>query len=358
MFPPLIRFDEHAESLFRALVLRRCTRKGKHVTATRFLWIGLASALVVGAVVAGLAFAPQLLVPASPTENPGTTQGPDVGAASAPIGVPTWAVGDDWSYNVTLTAVADGHNVTLVKGRVTETVVGVLPDQGQGEAYNVTVDGTFALDPSAAAMAGLAMRHDLPPIVFTEATVSGYSWYRTADLAKLTDVRSLKLSGSAGMHASAHLTVDAQATYDPPWDHWSFPMEEDEGWNVTTKATVQGQAVLRVDYPSGWVEVGHNFSFEAPLNYSVASGEFEDVETPAGVFSALPTVVEPHLPDAADAMAAEVSLALDLGMSGDHHRPRAVAWFSADAGNVVRAIADSSGALQLEAVLVEFHHTP
>ncbi len=268
------------------------------------------------------------------------------------VEVPTWTVGDRWTYNVTLSAssgdapmASSGPGLT---GVVTKEVTSVA-----GGAYNVSVVVT-----ASGAMA-TTMEGSLD-VQVTEASLEGYTLFRTSDLARLTDVRTVHVEVDAmtpmgPVHGS--LTLTAKATYEPAWDAWAFPIDETDDWDVRTNATVEVTSRLRMDGVSGDLEIRKNASFTVPLNYSVTSVGLEDVVTPAGTFAAMHAFLT----------LAELDLDLDdeiamvLALDGDSIGVPNVAldvWFEESVGNVVRATASAglSRTAMLEVVLVEYRN--
>lgn len=315
------------------------------------MFIGVA--VVVAVVAAAAGFGPMLLRPgATSPGNPEVLQGP--------IGVPQWSIGDSWTYDVKVTVTQDPARVALLPewlgipsftGHVSSEVTGTA---AEGTAHVVTVSGTFELDGTLSGQMGAL-------VVTKSATVEGYTWYRMADLARLLDVRTVRIEGSIayGDHAvHASFTVITETTYEPPWDAWSFPLEEAEGWTVDTTATVHGVANFRVEWPDGWLEYEKRFSHVVPVMYSAASNGFEDVVTPAGTFHALRISFQPPTPAAAPAMDPEVALAVGIGDALPMSMHASTdAWFNAEVGNVVRFVGTDGGSagLRLEIVLVAYH---
>lgn len=333
----------------------------------RVAWVGFASAAVVLAILASIAFAPQLLAPQSLADNPGTN--PDTTQQPLPsaVEVPVWAVGNRWVYSVSLTT--DGYEWTarILHGQIAEEVTAIEAVEGAGAAYNVSVSGTFEFDPGVTKESGTSLFHERPEIRFMTASVDGYTLFRTENLARLLDVRTVRLEGTKsvpvdaehGIEVIAHtsLVLHLRATYEPAWDHWSFPIEENEMWTVKTNASVEGLAVFRADVPDGWIEIGKRFSFEVPLVYMVKSGTFEDVETPAGAFRAIGTAVERSLGSVP--MKDDLAMAVELAHVERIPHGSVETWFSPDARNVVLAVVtvsrDEMKAVQLEVILVSYN---
>lgn len=268
------------------------------------------------------------------------------------VEVPTWTVGDRWTYNVTLSESPGDEPMPLsgpgLTGVVTKEVTSVA-----GGAYNVSV-----VVAASGAMA-TTMEGSLDVRV-TEASLEGYTLFRTSDLARLMDVRTAHIEVDAmtlmgPVHGS--LTLTATAAYEPTWDAWAFPIDETDDWDVRTNATVEVTSLLRIDGVSGDLEIGKNASFRVPLNYSVTSVGLEDVVTPAGTFAAMHAFVT--LPEFDLDLNDEISLILAL--DGDSIGVPNVAldvWFGESVGNVVRATASAglSRTAMLEVVLVEYRN--
>lgn len=268
------------------------------------------------------------------------------------VEVPTWTVGDRWTYNVTLSAPSGDAQIARsspsLTGVVTKEVTSVA-----GGVYNVSVLVTASGAMATTWEGSLDVR-------VTEASLEGYALYRTSNLARLMDVRSAHVEVDAmtpmgPVHGS--LTFTAEATYEPAWDAWAFPIAETDDWDVRTNATIKVTSVLRIDGVSGYFEIGKNASFTVPLNYSLTSAGLEDVITPAGTFSAMHAFVTLPQFD----LDLDDEMALILALDGDSVGVSNVAvdvWFGESVGNVVRATASAglSRTAILEVVLVEYRN--
>ncbi len=292
---------------------------------------------------------------------PGILTGPRSELSAKSIPAPTWAVGDRWTYNVSLASFAEGEllphemvtqtttpSETFLVGTLTETVAGSVSTPA-GTAWNVTLDGTFGGAPPTPVILGdPSMQTVAEPAV----KVSGFAWLRESDLAPIYTLKSVHLernwtftlnwSAFGGMidNATYMLTYDAttRVWYSPALAIWSFPLEENESWNVTSNATVHYDSTFHVTGPNVTFETSHSANFTVPLRFSMHTGFFENVTTPAGTFRALPTSASRasmHLdvpdPDADAVM--NLTDASDLEIP----HPFATSWMSAAAGNVVKA---------------------
>lgn len=336
----------------------------------RKLSIVLASIGVVAALLAVTAVAlnPGMLGVRSP-DAPATTQ--------TQIDVPTWSVGDAWSYDVNLTRVegdaqdilCDAHDdicdITsepsddlvaraLVLGSLTASVAGIETTES-GDVYNVSVTGSFELQPWEDRMPWERLDHEVVPIHFGAVTIEGYSLYLVDSLALVKDVRTVHMTGEFSGDwgtATAALTLWTVKTYDPAIDLWAFPILPMESWVVESTASVDVTSVFRLDAPDYYVEVGRHRAFDVPIRLVAESGEFEEVTTPAGTFQAIPISFSPSMVAEREEMdAVGVATALDHG----ELRSEATfeVWFSSDVGAAVRLHAAVHG-LDLEIVLVEY----
>src|SRR6266704_3506785 len=190
----------------------------------------------------------------------GTRPQPEAG----PIETPTWHVGDTWTYSVNASSAFDSTQSLWVapalEGTVTRTV-----DSADGSQYNVSLAATFhigrVIDLSQETGYGNATIMLRSTVVLNDATVDGYTLYRASDLAKVTEFRTVHISGSFyAEYGMYNATINV-------WKVWRF-----EG-------------------PDWYVEKGRNATFTVPIRFLLASGMFEDVTTPAGTFSAIPVRV-------------------------------------------------------------------
>jgi len=321
---------------------------------TKSLGILAISAVVAAVAIAAVAFGPANLMGLSnPGSNPGdgTGNGPRV---RSPIGAPTWHVGDTWTYDVNESWRIHADVPPTATGNVTKTVV-----SADGSTYNVSVKGRFHIpdlvDPMRDAPAnGVIMIYHRP--VFENATVEGYAWYRASDLAKLKDVRTIHVDGSIASEAGTFdgaFTAKVETTYEPALDVWSFPLGENETWNVTSNATTHASIDWRVVGPNVYWAFGRNFTVTVPIHLVLTSGFFEDVTTPAGTFASIPVRV--GFAHAALDTDDHRELALDLGNDeAMEHRMPLTFWFSGTAKNVVMASVVLGGH-RIDAVLASYH---
>lgn len=309
----------------------------------RRVTLALMAAVLAVAVVVAVLVGPGLLGPLANAPNPAD-------AATPEIEIPSWSVGDRWTYNVTLTAESgdlEPQAARTLAGVVTKEVTEVA-----GGTINVSVSARFEGATSMTWDDGLTVQ-------VTEATLTGYTLHASEDLSRLRDVREVRMEADAmtpmgPVHAS--LAVSVKATYEPAWDAWAFPITETDMWDVRTNASVEVSSVARIETWDGYVEIGKNASFAVPLNYSVASAGLQDVVTPAGTFSAMHTFVT--LPSLDLDALEELGMLLSLdGMALPGVGASLDVWFGESVGNVVRAVASagSSGELEIEVLLVAFH---
>ena len=284
--------------------------------------------------------------------------------AAGPIGTPTWHVGDSWTYSVNASSAPDSSGSLWVapalEGTATRTV-----DAADGSQYNVSLAATFhvgkVIDLSQETGYGNAtiMLHSY--VVLNDATVEGYTVYRASDLAKVTEFRTVHISGSfSAEYGMYNATINVSYTakiltnYDPPLDLWSFPLGENETWEASSNATVHVWKVWRFEGPDWYIEKGRNATFTVPIRILLASGMIEDVTTPAGTFSAIPVRLEPPqiaLGTTTDQMAFAMRLG-DDGFGEPH--PPVEAWFNGDVGNVVKAVTLVDG-LRVQIELTSYH---
>src|SRR5881628_924977 len=149
-------------------------------------------------------------------------------------------------------------------------------------------------------------------------------------------------------------TATVQTTYEPALNIWSFPIEENETWNVSSNATIHAMIAWRFDGPNDSFGFWHNFKVTVPIRLTLDSGELENVTTPAGTFASIPVRVA--LPTI-DRLATDDREGPVVGLGGDEcGQPRlaAEAWFSGDVGNAVKAVSFIGG-MKIVAELASFH---
>ena len=315
--------------------------------------IGITIALAAIAV-AALAFGPANLMRLG---SPSSTNTPQASS----VGVPTWHVGDSWTYNVNSTPpdawiAGPAWGIPSLTGTLTRTVA-----SADNSEYNVTVHGSFHLASVFDAGRDGNETNTTTLLLFRpimeNATVDGYAVYRASDLAELREVRTVSLKSSlwtlrGWFNVSYSATV--MTTYEPALDIWSFPIEENKTWNVSSNATIHTMIAWRFDGPNNSFGFWHNFNVTVPIRLVLHSGELENVTTPAGTFSSIPVrVAFPSV----DRLAADDHEGPVVGLGGDEcGQPRlaAEAWFNGDVGNVVRAVSFIGG-MKIVAELASFH---
>ncbi|HYM39528.1 MAG TPA: hypothetical protein VEY12_05205 [Thermoplasmata archaeon] len=283
------------------------------------------------------------------------------GPLATSVAAPAWAVGDRWTYNVSMAALAEADVLpremipdptmpaeAFFAGALTETVAGSVSTE-YGAAWNVTLDGRFGSGiPRPIIMSAPTVQAASTPGV----TLTGFLWLRQSDLAPVYTLKTVHLdrnwtvppvlTGAYGMEANAtyRLTCDAttQVWYRPALGLWSFPLRENATWNASTNATIRYASTFRVVGPNVTYEAAHFANFTVPVRFSLRAGVFETVTTPAGAFRALPVSpvqasLQAAVPDR------DASAVMNLTGDADVEMPHAfaTAWFSATAGNVVKA---------------------
>ncbi len=292
---------------------------------------------------------------------PGILNAPRSGLSATSVPAPSWAVGDRWTYNISLASSDQGellpHEMvmqpaipteTFLLGTFTETVSASVSTP-YGAAWNVTLDGAFGSAPPRPILFGTP---SIQAVAGPAVTLSGYAWLRQSDLAPIYTLKSVHMdrtwtftdnsTGYAGMMGNATYTFAFDATtqvwYAPALAIWEFPLEENTSWNVTSNATVHYTSSFSVTGSNVTIEASHAANFTAPLRFSERTGSFENVTAPAGTFRALPISasrasvrLESSDPDANAVM--NLTDASDLELP----HPFATASMSAQAGNVVKA---------------------
>lgn len=318
----------------------------------RTKWLGM---VVATAILASVAIAAVALGPAN-LMNLGAPSGGNTPQASS-IGVPTWHLGDTWTYSVNASSAGTTWSDFFVAGTLTRAVTA----SGGGQ-YNVSLRGSFHVD----RLVDLAQSGDfgnatimLWSHTFMEnATVDGYTLHRTSDLAVQRDVRTVRLTGSiwTGVGTfNASYTTKVDTTFEPALNVWAFPINENETWNVSSNATIHVWTKWRLDAPNEYFEFGHNFTVKLPIRLLARSGFLEDVTTPAGTFSAISVRIS--LPAVDVGTDDRLTPAMGIGADG-WMQPRvpAMAWFSGDVGNVVKAATAFAGA-RILTELIAFHRS-
>lgn len=331
----------------------------------RTLTVGLVAALVVFATLAALVFSPGVLQPqvTTPDTGNGDGNGEDDGNGgttpqeSVPVETPSWAVGDSWTYNVSMShddvSITSDRSPEIV-GNYTQTVTAI-----EADAYNVSVTGAFRLRGydvmQALATDGARVLVDLSARAY-DATLEGHSLYRTEDLAILEEVRIVNLDATIetdkGTYSISY-TKTIAVTYEPAFDIWDFPLDENETWHAGTNATIRVWVAWTIEGPNLDHADDHNYTVTVPVQLLLSSGKLADVVTPAGTFASIP--VEPAHPEIwATYLRERLGVLEILDVSGlSRDGISAAVWFSGDVGNIVKAEA-TGGDRRIDIILVAF----
>lgn len=315
-------------------------------------------AVIVGAVVAAVVLAAIAFGPpgieqlANPPETPDEPRDDDTVPNPSSFSVPTWRVGDRWTYE---TRGASGQMAPAglsVSGILSRTVV-----SADASMYNVSVEGLFrsqwVISPATQGEGFGPMTED-SPLVFRDATLAGFTWYRTSDLAILREFRTVTFErtapSDAGMYRATY-TASVDTKYEPPLDVWSFPLVPNDAWVATGEATVVGTSRWTTEDPSGLRSGANEWTFKRPVHLGLASGPVEDVVTPAGTFPAIAVRID--VPETGiDAGSTDVAAGLDRAVPVPLD-PSLTAWFSGTAKNVVQ-LSLTAGDARADLVLTDY----
>lgn len=182
--------------------------------------------------------------------------------------MPTWAVGDAWSYDVVLDAVAlveetaelEGAELDFLYGPASMVVTGigeVVVDGTTTPVYTVVTSGTFI---------GEGRNFPAPIIGTVDGNlIAGFTLterLRVSDLALVSYDKRLVFTFEA-IIAFVTQTVDISdstetSTYNPPLEFYDFPLALNESWNTVTNHTseyVGGSDLVPVpDEPESYIE--------------------------------------------------------------------------------------------------------
>jgi hypothetical protein len=316
---------------------------------------GIVAAIAIAAVAFGPGVLRDLSSPGSNPNRPGNGSGP----SPTSFDVPTWHVGDSWTYQTNASSGGLQPDGPTASGNLTRTVVSAGSSQ-----YNVSLDGSFhirwMIDPTPMASPSGAAAMMMCRGMFDNATLSGYTWYQASDLAVVKEVRTVNVHGSsmtsAGIYDASY-SATVETTFEPALKVWSFPLQANQTWTATSNATVTGWIQWHLSGPNASWSDRSNFTFHVPVRLSMMSGEEADIVTPAGTFAAIPVSIgHPELDVAPPGMTADP---VDRAMGFDHEMPigrdhATQAWFSGAAKNVVKAEMFEGG-MRLNLVLRSYH---
>jgi hypothetical protein len=251
----------------------------------------------------------------------------------------------------------------MVLGTLTQTVVGSVSTE-YGSAWNVTEKVTFLVGHPTPIV---GPDYILPPPFAPAVRVSGFEWYRQSDLAPVYSLESIHInrtwnltvipeapapgpdctgtlpdaSPSIALNGTYFMSYNAttQTWFHPALAVLQFPLAENSTYNVSSNATIQYWSSFRVVGPNVTYGTDHFATFTVPIDFSIRTGRFENVTTPAGTFRVLPIsayrkAFVPRISDPDASAVTNLTLATDC-VTTPH--AFATAWFSDQVGNVVKA---------------------
>lgn len=314
---------------------------------------GVVAAVAIAAIAFGPAGLANLFAPTTSPDEPGNGGNP--GPHPTALDVPTWHEGDSWTYEVNASLVETSGDGPSATGSITRTVV-----SADASTYNVSVQGSFHARwtlnpiPDGDAVGSIMLHYHM---LFEDATVAGYTWVRTSDLAVAKEVRTVHFEGTFVTDAGAYdasYTATVETTYDPALNVWAFPIEANETWDAASTATVRISTHWRVDDPHGAWEFGEDLNVTRDVRLFMISGAAEDIETPAGTFPSIPVRIGlPALDRAATSDLLDVAAGLDQDVlvPRDHS---VETWFSGAAKNVVK-VSLYLGGFKVDLALSAYH---
>src|SRR5207249_10405569 len=79
-----------------------------------------------------------------------------------------------------------------------------------------------------------------------------------------SDLLDSSLRTARGWFNSSY-TATVQTTYEPALDIWSFPLGENETWNVSSNATIRAMIQWHFEGPSASFGFWHTFNATVPI---------------------------------------------------------------------------------------------
>ena len=302
---------------------------------------------------AAVAVAPSMLNALAPGSTPSPLE----------TSVPSWKVGDTWTYNISIGSVAERAlmpremiveappNDTMVLGTLKETVVGSVSTE-YGPAWNVTQNVSLLRGRSAP---GTRPEPMMDSLSMPQVGVTGFVWYLQSSLAPVYAYKSVQMERTWNLTTPTetsvldHMTLNGTYTlsyeagteiwYHPALSVLEFPLTENATYNVTSNETIHTWSSFDVTGPAGSYGWEHHANFTVPLDLSMRTGMFENVTTAAGTFRSLPVAVY-HEAYAARLPGSDSGVLVNLSDGCDPipmPHAFATAWFSDQVGNVVRA---------------------
>ena len=157
------------------------------------------------------------------------TGGPSANSMFA-VDVPTWYVGDTWTYQTHL-RLSMGENYTDLVGSSTYLVTELFQVRQNGtfyEAYNVSVTGSFT-GSGMAYVSGFTLT-----ITIDSASLAGYQWFDRSDLSLIRDNETIVASGNVTIFIFDYALEMRFSTTDnrtPSQEDYDFPLFPGDDWH-------------------------------------------------------------------------------------------------------------------------------
>ena len=155
------------------------------------------------------------------------------------VDVPTWYVGDKWTYNTHI-YLRMGENYTNLIGSVDFLVTGLFSVRQNGtyhEAYNVSLAGSFTGD-------GGGVLNGIPfTITISTGSLTGFHWYDRSDLSLIRDNESVDASGTVNvlfLQYPLNLRFATESNRSPSQEDYDFPLLPGDQWRFAGNMRMLG----------------------------------------------------------------------------------------------------------------------
>jgi len=208
-----------------------------------------------------LALLASLLLPTLPIQFPDAAA---IAPAWGESDVPTWATGDEWTYDVTSNS--SSQTVSLELTYRVEGIEDVLVGGETCECYALDLSGPMTSNAGLYTVTG---------------NVSGTLWMRRSDLAIVKS--ETRTNGTAiFLFLPGTYVAFQNSSYDPPLEEYDFPLTAQDTWSETSTEEYQTAEYANV---AGLFDFNNTGEGTSPANFSAEFPGVREVIVPAGTFA-------------------------------------------------------------------------
>jgi hypothetical protein len=215
-----------------------------------------------------------LMLPSSPVQSDRGIAQPD---SIFQVDVPTWHVGDTWTYSTHI-HLRMGENYTDLYGSVNFLVTGLFSVRQNGtyhEAYNVSLSGAFTGN-GGGVLNGIQFS-----ITISSGSLTGFHWYDRADLSLIRDNETVDASGTVNVLFFQYpltLRFATESNRSPSQEDYDFPLLPGDQWRLAGNMRMLGFYFFSVTgTPWGDISSTSPFDHNMTMDYDGRLSGVEDL---------------------------------------------------------------------------------